>query len=92
MTTTDHVGKTHGEFSVCQFFLDDNYEYVRRWVSPEEAMEAFRFFTNNVAARAGLTKRVIITDGGDCTNMEWEYGKGIVYPPPKEQHHGRPST
>lgn len=69
------------EFSVCQFFEDGSYEYVRRFVSAEEAMSAFRHYTNNVATRMGITRRVIITDGGDCTNAEWQYGKGITYPP-----------
>lgn len=69
------------EFSVCQFFEDGSYEYVRRFVSAEEAMQAFRHYTNNVATRMGITRRVIITDGGDCTNAEWQYGKGIIYPP-----------
>jgi hypothetical protein len=82
---TDHIGTTRGEFSVCQFFRDDSYEYVRRWVSVEEAAEAFKFYTNNVASRVGMTKRVIITDGGDCTNAEWIHGEGVVYPPPKDK-------
>jgi hypothetical protein len=69
------------EFSVCQFFEDDTYEYVRRYVSAEEAMKAFQHYTNNVAVKLGVTKRVIITDGGDCINMEWIYGKGITFPP-----------
>lgn len=67
------------EFSVCQFFMDGDYEYVCRFVSPEEAVEKFRFYTTNVAARIGTTVRVIITDGGDCTNAEWVFGKGIVF-------------
>ena len=69
------------EFSVAQFFQDGSYEYVRRWVSMKEAAEAFRHYTTSVAARAGTTIRVIITDGGDCTNAEWIYGKGITFPP-----------
>jgi hypothetical protein len=68
------------EFSVCQFFNDKNYEYVCRYVSAEEAINKFKFYTNNVSSRIGMTKRVILTDGGDCINMEWEYGKGITYP------------
>jgi hypothetical protein len=79
------IGNTQGEFSVCQFFPNGQYEYVRRWVSAEEAMYAFKFYTSNVASRAGITRRVIITDGGDCTNAEWKYGEGVVYPPPKEK-------
>ena len=68
------------EFSVCQFFEDDTYEYVRRYVSAEEAMEAFKHYTVSVGAKIGITKRVIITDGGDCINAEWQFGKGLTYP------------
>jgi hypothetical protein len=67
-------------FSVCQFFMDDSYEYVRRHVTLEKATEAFKFYTTNVASRIGTTTRVIITDGGDCICAEWEYGKGLVFP------------
>ena len=27
----------------------------------------------------GTTQRVIITDGDDCTNFEWQFGKGITF-------------
>ena len=70
-------------FSVCQFFTDGTHEYVRRFVSPEQALEAFGHYTNSVAARLGFVKRVIITDALDYTNMEWRCGKGIVFPPPE---------
>lgn len=69
-----------GEFSVCQFFPDGGYEYVRRYVEAKEAIEAFKHYTTSVGARIGTTVRVIITDGGDCINMEWKHGEGIVYP------------
>lgn len=69
-----------GEFSVCQFFEDGSYEYVRRWVDAEEACKAALHYTHNVAAKVGVTKRVIITDGGDCISFEWVAGKGIVFP------------
>ena len=72
------------EFSVYQFFEDDSYECVRKFVSAEEAMKAARHYTNNVAVRMGVTKRVIITDGGDSTCFEWINGKGVTFPP-KEQ-------
>lgn len=67
------------EFSVCQFFVDGTYEYVRRYVTVEEAVRAAHFYTHNVSARIGLTTRVTITDGGDCTCFEWIHGKGIVF-------------
>lgn len=68
-----------GEFSVCQFFDDGSYEYVRRFVSAEEAVKAAKHYTESVGAKIGMTQRVIITDGGDCTNFEWQFGKGITF-------------
>ena len=69
-----------GEFSVCQFFPDGAYKYTRRFVSAAEAVNAFDHYTHSVGARLGMTVRVIVTDGGDNTNMEWEFGKGITFP------------
>jgi hypothetical protein len=68
-----------GEFSVCQFFPDGSYEYVRRFVDAEEAVKAAHHYCHSVGAKIGTTVRVIITDGGDCTNFEWKYGEGIVF-------------
>lgn len=68
------------EFSVCQFFQDGTYEYVCRFVSAEEAVRKAKQYTHNVSAQTGLTTRVIITDGGDCINLEWQYGRGITFP------------
>lgn len=67
-------------FSVCQFFPDETYEYVRRNVSAEEAVKAFKHYTTCVGARIGTTTRVILTDMGDCIAMEWQHGKGITFP------------
>ena len=68
------------EYSVYQFFQDDSYECVRKFVSAKEAVKVFKFYTNNVASRIGTTVRVIITDGGDLINAEWIFGKGITFP------------
>lgn len=68
------------EFSVCQFFEDGSHEYVRRFVSIEEAAKAFRHYCTSVGATLGTTVRVILTDGGDCINVEWKKGEGIVFP------------
>jgi hypothetical protein len=76
------VGKTDGEFHVCQFFIDGQYEYVRRYVGAYEAMDAFKHYTSNVAVHMGIVMRVIITDGGDCVTAEWLHGGGVVFPPP----------
>jgi hypothetical protein len=69
-----------GEFSVYQFFEDGQYERVRHFVDVQEATDAFCHYSNNVASKMGITKRVIITDGGDCTVAEWIHGKGLVWP------------
>lgn len=67
-------------FNVVQFFGDDSYEYVRRYVTADEACQAFIHYTRCVGAQIGTTRRVIITDGGDCINAEWKYNEGITYP------------
>lgn len=69
------------EFSVCVFFPGGYYIHECRYVPAREAVETFKRMTQNVAARAGLTTRVIVTDGGDCINMEWRFGEGYTYPP-----------
>lgn len=71
------------EFSVCQFFQDGRYEYVRRYVGAKEAVETAKRYTESVGARLGTTVRVIITDGDDNTNFEWKFGEGVTYPPPE---------
>lgn len=75
MTTIEHAG----EFSVCQFFEDGSYEYVRRNVGPEEAVKAAHHYCYSVAARCGITRKVTIVDGGNFINFQWEYGKGITF-------------
>lgn len=72
---------TESEFSVYQFFEDGSYERVRSFVSAEEAVKAAQHYTTCVAARLGITRRVIITDGLDYTVFEWLHGRGVVYPP-----------
>lgn len=68
------------EFSVALFYVDGTHEYARRFVLAAEAIQTAKHYTTNIAAKVGLTQRVIITDGGDCIVLEWEYGKGITYP------------
>jgi hypothetical protein len=67
-------------FSVCQFFEDGSYEYVRRGVGGAEAVEAAMHYATSVGARMGLTRRVIITDSGDYTTFEWKWDEGITFP------------
>lgn len=69
------------KFSVCQFFEDGSYEYVRRFVEASEAVKAFQHYSSSVGAKLGMTTRVIITDEGDCTAAEWQFGRGFTFPP-----------
>jgi hypothetical protein len=71
---------SEGEFSVCQFFKDGSYEYVRRYVDGETAVNVAQHYTRNVATQIGVVERVIITDGGDYTVFEWLPGKGVTFP------------
>lgn len=70
-----------GEFSVVTFFPDDSYNVVRRNVGAQEAVEAAKDFSERPAAKIGVIKRIIITDGGDFTVFEWINGKGVTFPP-----------
>jgi hypothetical protein len=84
-TGLNEDGQPAGEFSVVQYLHNDLYEYVRRYVTAEEAVRAAEHFTSNVMARIGMTRRVIITDGGDCVCFEWLSGEGVVFPPKEEK-------
>jgi hypothetical protein len=69
-------------FSVYQMFSEKAggmTEKVRELVPAQQAIEAFAHYTNSVGAKLGIVERVIVTDGGDCTNVEWRYGKGYTY-------------
>jgi hypothetical protein len=76
--------KARNEFSVVIWYPDDTHEYVCRFVGAQEAVETARRMTQTVGARHGMVSRVMITDGGDCTNFLWEHGKGLVYPTREE--------
>lgn len=71
-------------YNVVQFFANDMHEYVRRNVSAQEAVDAARHYCTSIGAKLGTTVKVIITDDGDYTNFQWEFGKGITYPTRKE--------
>lgn len=66
-------------FCVYQFFDDGTYEKVRDHVPAQQAVEAFGHYTTSVGAKMGIVERVIITDSGDCTNIEWHRDKGYSH-------------
>jgi len=57
-------------FSVCQYREDGSYEYVRRYVNVDQAVEAF---SNCVAAAS--SRRVVVTNGQ--VDVEWTLRGGI---------------
>jgi len=69
------------EFSVYQWFVNNSYEEVLRFVEAESALITATRLTQSVGGRMGTTKRVIITDGGDFIVWEWLHGEGVVFPP-----------
>ena len=68
------------EFSVVIWFSDGSYEYFKRWIGAKEAVETAKRQTETVGARSGMVAKVTITDGGDYTVFQWEYGKGVTFP------------
>ena len=77
--------RTDEPFNVVQFFPDGSYEYVRRGVPAKQAVEAAFHYTHSVGAMAGVTRKVIITDGGDSLVFEWRFGEGVVFPTPEQR-------
>lgn len=75
------ISETQGEFSVCWWNPDGNYYYEKQFCGCEEAVNTAMSLIRRPAAKLGIIRRVIITDGGDCCNWEWKHGEGIVYPP-----------
>ncbi len=69
------------EFSVYQFFNDDTHECVVRFCDAETAVNRAISLCRSVGGRLGMTKRVIITDGGDSCTWEWKHSEGITFPP-----------
>jgi len=68
-------------YSVCTFHADGSHAYVTpRHVDAREAVQMALSCIDSASARLGLTTHIIITDGGDDTTFEWEYGRGVIFP------------
>lgn len=78
-----------GKFSVYQFFEGGMSEEVRTGVDAENAVLAAMHYCTSVAARTGITRRVIITDDDDYAVFEWQYGKGVMFDGEKHYPEGR---
>lgn len=68
------------EYSVYWFDPDGGSHRERQFVTAGEAMEMAASLAHRPAAKIGIIRRVIVTDGGDLTVFEWRYGEGIVWP------------
>jgi hypothetical protein len=66
---------------VYKFFPNGRYVSVRRWVKVEDAAKIASDTIKSQEAGDGRIVKVIITDGGDCTVLEWNFGLGVVWPP-----------
>lgn len=70
-------------FNVVQFFADDcGHEYVARDIEGLAAVRLAKQLTERLGARIGTTLRVIITDSGDNTVFQWNFGAGVTWPTP----------
>lgn len=70
-----------GQFSVFAFFPDESYLLEAEWVDEETAVKTAARLVDTIGARIGATRRVIITDAFDLTVFQWEFGKGVTFPP-----------
>jgi hypothetical protein len=70
-----------GEYSVWAFFPDESSMADLDHVDAETAVLAAKRLTESIGGRVGTTRRVIITDGEDNTCFEWQFGKGVTFPP-----------
>jgi hypothetical protein len=68
------------EFSVYWWDPQGEYYSERRFIIAEEAVKLAQSLASRPAALLGLIRMIRITDGGDCTVFEWQFGKGVVFP------------
>jgi hypothetical protein len=67
------------EFSMYWWDPDGNQHRELSFVTAREAVEKAHSFTTRPAARMGMVKKIMITDGLDFCVFLWEDGK-IVHP------------
>lgn len=68
------------EFSVYQFF-DEYHERVAEGLPANEAVALARRLAESVAARIGLTRRLIVIDRGFRVVLEWKFDAAATFPP-----------
>jgi hypothetical protein len=70
-------------FNVVVFDRQGYWWYADRQVNAEQAVRSAHRCVC-LAEAGGTAAKIIITDDDDFTNFQWEHGKGIVYPEPRQ--------
>ena len=71
-------------YRVWVFFPDGMHHLIDDGLDARAAALCAKRQTETVGARLGTTQRIIIEDQGGDTAFQWEYGKGITFPPRKQ--------
>lgn len=53
-------------------------------VEAERAIQMAKRLTDSIPAQIGSITQVKIVDAGDLAVFDWQYGKGVVFPPKPE--------
>jgi len=81
MTHTNEDLRDGELFSVYHWGFDESQVREKYLVGFDEATACVKHHITNVAARMGMTHRVIMVDALDRTVFEWKYREGITFPP-----------
>lgn len=71
-------------FAVVLFFPDGSYIYERCGLDAAAAVTLAKECSLRPAALAGIITRILITDDGDNTVFEWQFGTGVTWPKPAQ--------
>lgn len=72
---------SEGTYTVWVWFPDDSHTPEMTTTDLGEAVAKSASLAQNVGARSGTTRRIcIVDDSDDSTILEWQYGKGLVFP------------
>ena len=68
-------------FNVVLIFANETHHYEARNLMAEAAVKLAYEVSKRPAALVGIIGKILITDGGDFTVFEWQFGKGVTFPP-----------
>lgn len=73
------------EFSLYWWDPDGSIHEELRFVGAEEAVKRSFTLANGPAAKMGIVKRIMITDGGDFCVFDWNSDAGVIWPDRESQ-------